>query len=216
MVKAIIFDMDGLMFDTERLAKEAWQQVGEEMGLPITEEVICHIRGATPAASQAVFSTFFGEEFDYAKAKARRNELVEAEIARHGVPVKQGLVYLLKTCRQQNILCAVASSSPRATAVRYLAMAGIESFFSAVIGAEDVTRSKPAPDCFLAAARALGARPKDCLVLEDSANGLYAAKAAQIPSICIPDLTLPEKAALSSTQAVLERLDQVVDWLNKN
>lgn len=208
--------MDGLMFDTERLGMEAWQQVGRRLGYNIPEEVLTRIRGATPAASAEIFHRALGASFDYAAAKRMRNELVEQRIKESGLPVKTGLTELLQTLKRQGIPAAVASSSPCAMVRRYLELVGVAAYFTAVIGAEDITRSKPAPDCFLLAASRLGVPPEGCLVLEDSANGLLAAKAARMRAICIPDIALPSMDALQSTEAVLPTLAAVWPWLQTN
>lgn len=213
VIKAVIFDMDGLMFDTERLAKAAWELVGEELGQPIDEQLISQIRGATPAASKEIFARSFGASFDYAAARQRRNALVAMQIEAEGVPVKPGLQHLLDALRAQKIPCAVASSSPRRVVEKYLSMTGLSDYFSAVIGAENVVNSKPAPDCFQAAANALETPSENCLVLEDSAAGLYATKAAGMKAVCIPDISLPEEDALGCAAAVLCSLHQVPGWL---
>lgn len=213
MIKAVIFDMDGLMFDTEALAKEAWLRVGEQLGYPITETQIAQIRGSTPAASAEIFRAAFGPNFDYPEAKALRNAMVEDTIDREGVPMKYGLVGLLEQLRRHGFPCAVASSSPRTTIEKYLAMAGLAAYYDVIVGAEDVTLSKPAPDVFLLAAERLGASPENCLVLEDSANGLHAARRAGITSVCIPDIAPPDEAVLSLAAAVFPDLSYVFDWI---
>lgn len=212
MVAAVIFDMDGLMFDTERLARDAWHEVGRRLGCPIGEGVFARILGATPQASAKVFREAFGDGFDYPLARKMCSEWMEERIDRHGVPVKPGLGKLLIDLRDAGIRRAVASSSPRATVEKYLRLTGLAHFFDAVIGAEDVARSKPAPDSFLVAARALETRPERCLVLEDSENGLLAARNAGMKAVCVPDLTLPGEAALSAA-AVLPSLEYVFEWL---
>lgn len=213
MINAVIFDMDGLMFDTEALAKTAWLQVGQQLGYPITEAIISQIRGSTPAASAEVFRAAFGPSFDYPSAKALRNAMVEDVIDREGVPIKYGLTALLKQLRNQGLHAAVASSSPRKTIEKYLAMAGLSTYFDAIVGAEDVMRSKPEPDVFLLAAKRLGAPVENCLVLEDSANGLRAAFHAGIRCVCIPDIAPPDERALSLAAAVFPDLSYVYDWI---
>lgn len=213
MIKAVIFDMDGLMFDTEALAKEAWFRVGAKLGYPITEAHIARIRGSTPAASAAVFREAFGAGFDYPRAKAMRNAMVEEVIDRQGVPIKHGLVGLLEQLDRHGLKAAVASSSPRKTVEKYLALAGISRYFSCIVGAEDVTRSKPAPDAFLLAAHRLQIPPDACLVLEDSGNGLQGAHHAGMKVICIPDIALPPKECLSLASAAFPDLTYVFDWI---
>lgn len=213
MIEAVIFDMDGLMFDTEALAKEAWLRVGAQLGYPITEKEIAQIRGSTPAASAEIFRAAFGPEFDYPKTKALRNAMVEHFIDQNGVPMKYGLVNLLEQLRQHGFRTAVASSSPRKTIEKYLAMAGLAAYYDEIVSAEDVTLSKPAPDVFLLAAERLGVSAENCLVLEDSANGLRAARRAEMTSVCIPDIAPPDEPVLSLAAAVFPDLSYVFDWI---
>lgn len=213
MIEAVIFDMDGLMFDTEALAKEAWLRVGAQLGYPITEKEIAQIRGSTPAASAEIFRAAFGPEFDYPKAKALRNAMVEHFIDQNGVPMKYGLVDLLDHLRQHGFRTAVASSSPRKTIEKYLAMAGLRDNFDKIVSSENVARSKPAPDVFLLAAEQLGVSAESCLVLEDSANGLRAASRAGMLCVCIPDIAPPDESALSLAAAVFPDLSYVFDWI---
>ena len=215
VVQAVIFDMDGLMFDTEALARDAWIAVGKRTGYPIGEDAIAQLRGATPEASAAVFKRLYGPGFQYPAAKAMRNAMVEEKIDRDGVPMKEGLIELLDYLAEHRIPAAVASSSPRRTIEKYLSLTGITRYFAAVISAEDIARSKPAPDVFLAAARLLHTPAAHCLVLEDSANGLAAAHNAGIACICIPDIAPPDGEALSYALTVLPSLHHVKNWLQE-
>lgn len=213
MIKVVIFDMDGLMFNTEALAKEAWLRVGDQLGYPITEKEIAQIRGSTPAASAEIFRAAFGPEFDYPRAKALRNAIVEDIIDWEGVPVKYGLVCLLEHLKAHGLKTAVASSSPRKTIEKYLAMVGLRAYYDVIVGAEDVNHSKPSPDIFLLAADRLGVSPENCVVLEDSANGLRAADGAGMPCVCIPDIAPPDEGSLSLAAAVFPDLGYVFDWI---
>ena len=211
--EAFIFDMDGLMFDTERLSLQAWEHAGERMGYLIDESVISRIRGTTPEYSVQVFHRVFGPSFDYPTARSLRNQFLEDAIRLHGLPVKPGLKELLATLAERGLPAAVASSSPMKTIRWYLSLAEIENFFQVILTGEEAARSKPAPDCFLLAASRLGVPAASCLVLEDSPNGLLAAQAAGMRSVCIPDLTVPSPEILSRTDAVLPSLSEVWPWL---
>lgn len=215
MFQAVIFDMDGLMFDTERLAKQAWGAVGEHYGVKIGEAVLSRIRGAVPEASAQVFREAFGDDFPYWEARKMRNANVAASIEREGVPVKPGLAGLLKQLRQAGIHTAVASASATAQIERYLELSGLRGYLDALVGADLIGRSKPAPDGFLAAAKRLDTPPAGCLVLEDSANGLLAAKNAGMTAVCIPDIAPPVDTALRTAAAVLPSLGEVWDWMNR-
>lgn len=215
MFEAVLFDMDGLMFDTERLAKLAWTEVGARYGVEIGEAVLSRIRGATPEASAAVFREAFGAAFPYYEARAERKAWVERFISEKGVPVKRGLTALLPCLQSAGIHTAVVSSSAEAVIRRCLELTSLNGFFEAVAGEEHLGRSKPAPDGYLTAARELHVRPSACLVLEDSANGLLAAKNAGMTAVCIPDIAIPEEKALQTAAAVLDSLDQVWEWMEQ-
>ena len=214
-IQAVIFDMDGLMFDTERLSKEAWLEVGEIMGCTITEEIISRFRGGTPEISRKVLTDCFGEEFDYDAARAMRTERMQHRIDREGLPMKPGLTALLDALGQWGMPCAIASSSAPAIVGKYLRISGLGNRFSAVVHAEDVLHSKPAPDCFLLAAERLGILPEHCLVLEDSANGLLGASHAGIRAVCVPDIALPREEALKTAKAVLPSLWDVIGFIER-
>ena len=211
--EAVIFDMDGLMFDTERLSSQAWQAAGKRMGVNLTEAVISRFRGTTPQVSRRVCLEVFGPSFDYTAARAMRTQFLEQAIRDRGLPVKPGLKDLLSTLSDCGIPAAVASSSPLKTIQWYLSLAEITPFFQVIVSGEEVARSKPDPDCFLLAASRLQTPPASCLVLEDSENGLLAAQAAGMRSICIPDLSMPAPEILARTEAVLPSLAEVWSWL---
>ena len=216
MFQAVIFDMDGLMFDTERLAKQAWEQVGLRYGIKIGEDILTRIRGATLESSETVFHDVFGPRFPFREARAAKQDLLDSYIEQTGLPVKPGLTELLARLNREKLKTSVASSSPEATVERYLKKSQLKDCFDCVVSAEQVKQSKPAPDIFLTAARLLGVFPSACLVLEDSANGLYAAKSAGMAAVCIPDITLPEECALRSAAAVLPSLSEVWDWMERS
>ncbi|MBR2824276.1 MAG: HAD family phosphatase [Clostridia bacterium] len=211
--EAVIFDMDGLMFDTERLSSQAWQAAGKRMGVDLNESVISRFRGTTPQVSRRVCLEAFGPSFDYTAARTLRTEFLEQAIRERGLPVKPGLKDLLSRLSEEGIPAAVASSSPLETIRWYLSLAEITPFFQAIVSGEEAARSKPDPDCFLLAASRLKKPAASCLVLEDSENGLLAAQAAGMRSICIPDLAMPAPEILARTEAVLPSLSEVWPWL---
>lgn len=190
MVQGVIFDMDGLMFDTERLALAGWLLAGERMGLSIDGEFVSHLRGRNTADGRALYQKAFGRG-DYDAARAIRTGHMDAVIARGGLPVKPGLLPLLEELRGRGLPAALATGTARVRAAEYLRLAGVEEFFSASVCGDEVIHAKPAPDIFLEAAKKLGLPPERCMVLEDSPNGLAAAHAAGCLPVMIPDLTPP-------------------------
>ncbi|BBF43407.1 pseudouridine-5' phosphatase [Lachnospiraceae bacterium KM106-2] len=211
MIKGAIFDMDGLMFDTERLAKQGWLSAAKQLNYPITEEMIDHIRGTNVAYSKKLFLTTYGEKVDYDLARKVRTDYVNEWIEEHGVPIKKGLKELLSYLKEKEIPCAVATSTHRELATKYLKMAGVFDYFTEVVFGDEVSKGKPDPEIFLTAASKLGVSCKDCIILEDSPHGIKAGFAAGAKVIGIEDLTPLAKESLEMTTWVCESLDQVIE-----
>ncbi len=192
MVKAVIFDMDGLMFDTERLSNLAWAETGQKTGHPeITEEFMNQFIGSNLRATRETFLRTFGEDFPFDELRAMRVKFVEDYVAEHGLPVKPGLYELIDFIKKQRLPMALATSTAEAKTRENLKMAGIEDVFDVMVCGDQVARSKPEPDIFLRAAELLGAAPEACLVLEDSLNGITAAYRAGMMPVMVPDLIPP-------------------------
>lgn len=202
MIAGVLLDMDGLMFDTERLGYEGWKAAGRTLGLTIPDEVIASMRGTGLERSRALFNEAIpGANYD--RAHALRLDYAEQRIRQDGLPVKPGLRELLEWLKQTGIPAVLATSTGREKAQRYLRMAAVEGYFSAAVFGPEVAQPKPAPDIFLAAAAAIQAAPAQCVVLEDSPNGLRAGKAAGCRTIVVPDLTPapPPEAGLWDAKA---------------
>lgn len=187
-VQGLIFDMDGVLFDTERDGIEFAIQIAAEAGYTITREFAIENLGLNREEEEASYARALGPGFDawafWEKYWQRRRE----KYAREGMPVKEGAVSLLRAAREKGLPCAVASSSPAEEVRLSLELAGLTPYFSAVIGGDMVRRSKPEPEIFLTAAGALGLPPDRCLVIEDSLNGLRAARAAGAVSVFVRDI----------------------------
>lgn len=216
MIKAVIFDMDGLMFDTEALAKKGWLIVGREMHLPVTDEILHKVIGMNAAGVKKACIDYFGPEFDYESFRKTVGNYMQNVLETEGMPVKRGLPELLTYLKQNHYQTAVASSSPQTTVENYLRRAGMETDFSALICGDMVKKSKPEPDIFLKAAETLYVSPKNCLVLEDSANGIRAAYTAGIRSVMVPDLIEPTADLRAMADAVCESLYDVIPYLEKD
>jgi HAD superfamily hydrolase (TIGR01509 family) len=213
MIKGVIFDMDGLMFDTERLSLEGWRLVGRTFGYTGIDEFLYHIRGLSRARIGEIFHERYGADQDYQAALKIRLDYMYGEIEKHGVPIKPGLVELLKHLKEKGIPAALATSSDYSKASSFLDSAGVSDYFSAYVCGDMVEQSKPNPDIFLKAAKVLGQKPEDCLVLEDSPNGIRAGIAAGCHVIAIPDLSPVDDELLSQIDGKFETLHEVIDFL---
>ena len=187
-----IFDMDGLIFDTERLFMEQLAVVMAQRGYRLSREVYCRSLGLTGKALEKLMLTEYGTDYPFAELGRRAREHVDAIAATVGLELKPDIVTLLQWIRRQGLKAAVASSTRSDIVERYLEGAGIREYFSVIVGGEMVEKSKPEPDIFLKAAQLCGLKPEQAVVLEDSENGIRAAVAAGIPVICVPDLKIPE------------------------
>ena len=213
MVRGVIFDMDGLMFDTERLATVLWNQVGDELRIDMTEEFLDSFRGQNPTAIRNAFLQRFGREFDFDGCMGRKDELQHRYIEEKGVPLKEGLPELLEYLKGQDIRMAVATSTQQSLAEKLLKIAGVYEYFDAVAYGNKVKRSKPFPDIFQKAAEDLGVPMRECLVLEDSISGVQAGKAAGGYIIHIPDVVVVPEEVKDGITAELRSLRDVIDWI---
>lgn len=189
--RCFLFDMDGLIFDTERLFMEQLAVVMAERGYVLTREVYEKSLGMAGDALKELMCGIYGENYPFYEMgqESRRRVSVVAETV--GLRVKPQIRELAEQLRQQGKLCAVASSTASEYVRKYLEQAGLAFYFSQVIGGEMVTHSKPEPEIFLMACQKCEVKPSEAVVLEDSENGIRAAYVAGIRSICIPDLKEP-------------------------
>ncbi len=203
MVKAVIFDMDGLMFDTEALNIKGWIDSGTKHGYVMTKEIVKRHIGTNLDMTRRIMLEHFGADFEFDIVRAGRISYSNAHIKEHGTPLKAGLIALLAWLREKKIKTAVATSSERSIFDFYMANTDLNHNFDAVITGDMVKKSKPEPDIFLKAASELGVQPETCMVLEDSYHGIKAAYAAKMMPVMIPDILppTPEVSALLFAKA---------------
>lgn len=210
-----IFDMDGLMFDTERVFIQAWDYAGEKTGIGKAGYMVYKTLGMSVDMSYKVWEEEFGSGYDQAELKKHTKEFLKEYYGRNPVPVKHGLYTLLRYLQGQGCRMAVASSSPRWEVERHLKSARVFQYFTGIVCGDMVERSKPEPDIYLKACEILRAAPKDCFALEDSKNGLLAAHRAGCRPIMVPDLWLPDESTLQIIAAKYDDLEQVKNALEK-
>jgi HAD superfamily hydrolase (TIGR01509 family) len=206
---AAVFDMDGLLLDSERPVRDAWMQTAAEFGVPLTPAAYLDLIGRNHRDSTQRLRAIFGDDTLLADAHRRATALLAERFDARPFDVKPGARRLLRALHQAGISCAVASSTHREDLQRRLARAGLLQFFAAVCGGDEVAHGKPAPDIYLLAVARLGASAPRTLAFEDSGHGALAAIAAGLGVVVVPDLKPPEPAWQSRSVAVLDSLDAV-------
>jgi len=208
-LSAVIFDMDGLMLDTERLAPPAWRDAKDAIGADFDMSLLDAMVGRNYQDCRALILERHGASFPTDRLMDAWHVAYDAIVARDGIAIKHGLFDLLDWLEQAHIPKAVATSTRRSRAMAKLESAGLASRFAALVGGDEIARGKPAPDIFLRAAERLGAQPASCVVLEDSAPGIRAALAAGMTPIMVPDQHQPAPDILASGTLVLPSLAHV-------
>lgn len=196
MIQAVIFDMDGVLFDTERLGVGQQVQACRELGYPIDVSLVMRTMGSSMAAGKEIFLRELGADFPYDRMIGRWTELMLEYIEKNGVPKKSGVPEVLDALKARGIKTAVATSNNQEIVESYMRSAGLTGAFSAVVCGDRIQKSKPAPDIYLAAAAALNVPPSCCMGVEDSENGVRAVRAAGMVCVMVPDL-LPFSPVLS-------------------
>ena len=213
MISGVIFDMDGLMTDTERLYIDLWCQILRERGMEEHRDVVTRCIGMDHGKTRAYIKETLGEDFDYLSVLGEAGKRSDAYCQAHGVPVKPGLYELLDYLDQEKIPYAVATSSRGEGARSKLRQIGVLSRLHGLITGDMVEKGKPDPEIFLRAAETLHLPPEHCLVLEDSPHGILAAYKAGCLPMMIPDLWAPDEETQSMLYARGETLLDVIPVL---
>ena len=210
MFEAVVFDMDGLMFDTEPIWASCWPKTAAEFGVMCKDSLADAMRGTNGAEAVSIIKELYGEAVDPQRFVDRYYEIAHEALSA-GADKKPGLDHILHYLKDNRIPMAVASSSSPEMIKANLERAGIESYFDSVVSGIEVKHAKPFPDVFLKAAENLSANPNRTLVLEDSHNGIRAAAAGGFCTVMIPDLSVPTDEMERLADAILPSLDHVLE-----
>lgn len=214
-IKGVIFDMDGLIIDTEKLLIRYWCQACKEFGYNATPEMLYPMRSLCSKYSVPKFKEVFGQDFDVPKIRARRIELMNEHISRYGIEKKKGIDELLQFLKENNIKRAVATATDYPRTESYLKSLNLFDSFDYIVCATMVKVGKPEPYVYLQACKEIGLSPCDCIALEDSPNGILSAYRAGLKPIMIPDLTQPDDYTKTLLFDYAKSLDKVIDIILK-
>jgi HAD superfamily hydrolase (TIGR01509 family) len=211
--RAVIFDMDGLLLDSEPLYRVTWQTAAAEMGCPIDNALYAQFVGRGNDEAERLLAERFGDALAIDEFRVRWRRDFDERLEQEPLPRKPGAIELLDLLDERGIAKGLATSSPREIAQRCLGDLALR--FTAIAFGDEVEHSKPAPDLFLLAAQRLGIAPSRCLVLEDSEAGVRAARAAGMDVIMVPDLIPPTEEIAAMTASVCPTLHDVFVILSR-
>jgi len=214
-MKAVVFDMDGVLFDTEKLCMESWMKVAGEEGLKGMEEVFSAVIGLNANDSRKVVLDAYGQDFRFELFREKTSAWMKDYIKKNGLPVKPGVTEILTWLREQKWVVGLASSTNSASVISHLERAGIREYFQAVITGDMVEHSKPLPDIYLLACRELHVKPFETYAIEDSPNGIRSAYAAGMQPLMVPDMIAPDEELRSLSRGVFRDLAEVLEFLRE-
>ena len=215
-IKGILFDMDGVILDTEKLYTRFWQEAANALGYPMTKEQAMGLRSLNREFGAAKMQSYFDVPVNYEEVRNKRIELMNAFIEKEGVELKPGIKELLSYLKEKGIKTAIATSSPIERTEKYLASVGLTGAFDKLISGYMVQKGKPEPDIYELAAKEIGLTPQECLAIEDSPSGLLSANRAGCYPVMIPDQDMPTpetKALLFAKADSLEKIVFLLKWL---
>lgn len=211
MVSGIIFDMDGILIDSERQSNEGWLWAAGQLGVDMPMWLIDSFKGAPAELCCKFFDDYYKGVIDYWEAKELRTQHVYKIRETEGIPVKKGVKDIFEYIRNNGLKCAVATSTRRESAEKTLHEIGVWDYLDAVVYGDEVEHGKPEPDIFLRAAKAIGVNPSEAVVVEDSINGIKAGYAADMRVVHIPDTIAIDDDIRKLTYMVCDDLNGLID-----
>lgn len=214
-MKAVIFDMDGILFDTERMGSRVWGQIAEQDALEDIENTLLACIGRSRTDAKCIFTGKYGEHFDYEGFREKADVIFKEIIAKEGIPIKEGVHELLAFLKEAGYRIGLASSTHRVSILSHLEETGIGDYFEVIVAGDMVKHSKPNPEIYTKACEELGVAPSECYCIEDSPNGVRAAYAAGLKVIMVPDLIQPTEEISTMLYKNFDSLLQVKRYLEK-
>lgn len=213
-MKAVVFDMDGVLFDTERLCMEGWSKVAARWGIEGMDAISRKCIGLNANDTEALVLGECGKDFPYGDFMGEVSQWFRSYIAKKGLPVKPGVEKLLAYLKRSGYQIGLASSTRYASVVQHLKQANIIDDFQVLVTGDMIEHSKPKPDIYLLACKKLGVEPTESYAIEDSPNGIRSAHAAGMKAIMVPDLIEPDEEMRELSHIICKDLLEVLSYLN--
>lgn len=212
MIKAVLFDMDGVLLDSEKIYIACWVKAAKSLGLDFTYEMALELRSLERESAKAKFKGWYGDSIWWEKTYNKRVEIMEEELKKNPIELKPYAVEVLKALKEKGFLTALVTATAYDTAVKRTKEAGLFSYLDKIISAKSVPHGKPYPDPYLHACKELGIDPCDTIAVEDSPNGIKSAHSAGCNAIMVPDLTEPDEELKSILYARVDDLRGVIEF----
>lgn len=214
-INAVVFDMDGVIFDSEKLVVECWVETANQYGIVGVEEMCKKCLGLNRLAAKEKFLEHYGQDFPYGSYKQEMSDLYHKRAREGALVMKPGVMELLTFLKENDIRIALASSTRKQVVTWELTDAGIIDYFDEIVCGDMVSKSKPDPEIFLKACELLKVEPKEAFAIEDSYNGIRAAYAGGLRPIMVPDLAEPTKEMEELAEVILPSLIEVISYMDK-
>ena len=212
-IRGVLFDMDGLVLDTEKLYTRFWMESARDLGYPMTFQQALGLRSLNRDAGQEKLRSYFGPEISYTEVRNHRIELMDAHIETYGIEVKPGIFELMDYLQANGIASAITTSSPMENIRRHLGAHGLLDRFDQLCSGYGVPNGKPEPDLYLYGAASVGLKPEECLALEDSPTGILSAYRAGCLPVMIPDQDQPDGQTAELLYAKADSLADIIELL---
>ena len=213
MIKGVIFDMDGVLFDTEKLYERFWIEAASRYGFTMTTEDVASVRSTDANLARQILKERLGETFDYDEIKRLRIRLMQDFTRSNGIEVMEGVTSLLSYLKSEKILTALATVSNRQRAEEFLKQGDVAQYFDYIVAGDMVTKCKPDPEIYQKAAEGLKLSCSDCIAVEDSYNGVRSAYAAGCKVIMVPDRDVPNEKMRKKSYCIVENCGQIIQYI---
>ena len=213
-MEAVVFDMDGVLFDTERLCMETWREIAKERGIDNIEIAVQGCIGLNRTDTRQFFADNFGKDFPYEDFRITTAERMKKKLEKE-VPMLPGVVELLDYLVEKNVKIGLASSSRKESVMSHLERSGLKKYFEVIITGDMIEHSKPLPDIYLMACKELNSQPCECYAIEDSINGIRSAYSAGMKAVMVPDMVPPTPEMEEKCTVILPSLIKVKEWFEQ-